>query len=402
MKNYQYIRDICYRNSELSSAVIDEFLIYFAAHHHKLDRENDRKVAAYRHIARDLPEEWVDRYKAQYIAHRVFKKSGLIRKYINHSELRHFSKEEMDFLRFQQEHPWRFSFAEIKANPEPDFFEMVDILTGEEYLLFSPGIASTQETYQPILWFNLISFNGECMQTFGPVGFYNGFEPDDIVFFATELNRGRWFEDGGEVMEDVEANPTPYALLISAATLPLVFNKENQIVQITVEYHDDNFDTAELSEDFKIEYNHGIYKLTLRGWSEFPHFSSAYFDEKEEILLLNSMTDQGFRELVNQLNKNGYQLSYAYDRRVNMTMVGIAGTILKKKIKLTPYDDLFSQEKPDDDDGLEGLNAMLGELIPYVNSGKKPDFNALAAQYGVEPETVREFYEQTRKMIEGI
>lgn len=401
MKNYQHIRDVCDHTSELSASVIDDFLLYFAAEQHNPDREADKRMAAYRHIARDLPEEWLNRYKAQYVAHKIFKKKGLIRKYINHSGLRHFTEEEMDFLRFQKDHPWQFSFAEITGRPEEDFFEMYDVFTGGDYLLFSPSMTTILQTQQPRLWFNMVSFNGECMQTYGPVGFYNGFEPEDIFFFATELNRGRWFEDGHELMEDVEQNPIPYAMLITGTTLPLVAHGDDQVVQITAEYLDDAFNTADFSDDFKVEYSGGVYRLSLNGWNDHPHFSSAYYDEKEQLLFLYSMTDRGFRELVDQLNHIGYNLSYEPDRRVNMPMVTTAGKILKKEYKLNPYEEMFSEEKSDEENReLNNINAMLAALIPYVNSGEKPDFDVLAAKYGTDPETARELYEKARKMVE--
>jgi hypothetical protein len=153
---------------------------------------------------------------------------------INHSGLSHLTDKEMAFLEFQKVHPWRFSFAEVTGRPERDFFEMRDVFTDQPYLIYSPGMTDIQLTQNPTLWFNLIAFNGKCWQTFGPIGAYSGFEPEDIQFFATELNNGLWFESDHELMMNVENNPVPYLLLYSGSTFPRSFHKDDQIVQIRI------------------------------------------------------------------------------------------------------------------------------------------------------------------------
>lgn len=309
----------------------------------------------------------------------------------------------MEFLEFQRQHPWRFSFAEITARPEPDFFEMQDVFTDESYLLYSPSMTNILETQNPALWFNLITFNGECRQTYGPIGAYTAFQPQDIHFFAMELNRGKGFEDGRELMKYVESNPAPYMYLFSGTNQPITFHKNDQIVQAVAEYLDDSFDSEVFGSDFKVEYSRDVYKLSLKGWDEFPHYTAAYFDEKEELLYLYSMTDRGFRQLVDRLNRCGYRLSHEPDIRVNMAMAKTAGDILKKKIELNRYEKLFSKNTPgsDDSEGLKEINAMLAELIPYLNTGQNPDLDALAAKYGQDPGNVKEIYEELKKKLKG-
>lgn len=63
-----------------------------------------------------------------------------------------------------------------------------DVFTNEKYLLYSPAVKLTLQERNPLLWFNLISFNGECWQTYGFIAAYNSFTTDDIFFYATEVN----------------------------------------------------------------------------------------------------------------------------------------------------------------------------------------------------------------------
>jgi len=167
--------------------------------------------SAYRHVTNEFEKEWVNRLKAQYLAHQIFKSGGLIRKMLPHAELKKFSPTEMDFLEQHARQPWRFCFSIILENPAKDFFKMEDILTGEQFLLCSPGTSDILRKQPTSLWFNLISFNGACWQSFGPIGAYKSFEPDDIFFFATEFDRR--IETEEDIARNIEKNPLPYMAL---------------------------------------------------------------------------------------------------------------------------------------------------------------------------------------------
>lgn len=69
MPDYNTIRNICRHTQHLTASVIDEFLIYYAANRHKLDREAEKQLARYRHLNNAFPVEWVNMSIAQYISH---------------------------------------------------------------------------------------------------------------------------------------------------------------------------------------------------------------------------------------------------------------------------------------------------------------------------------------------
>lgn len=335
------------------------------------------------------------------MAHRIFQHKGLINKYINHSGLNHLTKNEIDFLVFQKEHPWRFSFAEITGRPNPEFFEMYDVFSGESYLLHSPSLSNILTTQHVNLCFNLIAFNGKCWQSFGPIGAYTAFETRDIFFFATELNQGQWMENGADLMLNVEENPVPYMCLYYGSNHPKTFHADDPIVHIKAEYLDDSFNAELLRDRFTVEYSQGVYKIFQPDWVSFPHYSTAYYDEKEKLLNLNAMTDRGFKTLIGQLNECGYEIDDVPDFRVNMAMYSTACKILKKKIKMNRYESLFDSEPSrENDPELNKMNAFIAELLPYLNSGEKPDLNTLADRHQVLPETANSLYEQLKSRLE--
>lgn len=401
MKNFNKIRRRCSEDSRLLETTIDQFLLYYAGEQYKLARQFDKKIASFRHVTREVQDSWVNMFKSQYIGLQIFKEGGLINKIINHSALTHLSEDEKSFLKSQIDHPWRFSFSRIIDNPADDFYEMEDVMTGEAYLIFSPSITTILQTNQVRLWFSLNNFNGLCWQSYGPVMHYSGFEKEDMVYFATEVNNGHWISDAEELMEIVHQNPIPFQMLFNGSRLPLVFHKEHQFVKNYAEYSDDSFDASVFKNRFKVEYAGSVYRMSLLEWSEFPHHAQVYYDEKEEVLFLMALTDLGFIKLAEAMNESGYQISEIPDFRVNHGMKITSERILKRKTKTFDYDQPFSVEDEEDEENLDAVNRVLAEIIPEINAGKMPNIERLAKKTGMEPEELRDLVEQLMEKVHG-
>ena len=170
MTDFKELKEKCDSNSKLSTDVIDNFLLHYAAAKDNLSREFDHKIALYKHVIQQTDKSWVNLMKSQYIIHKVFKADGLVRKYLNHSEIKRRPADHQEFLKQQSATPWRFSFSIITDNPAPDFYQMEDVFSGDSFLLYSRRATEILKEQSAMLWFNLIAFNGSCWQTFGPLG----------------------------------------------------------------------------------------------------------------------------------------------------------------------------------------------------------------------------------------
>jgi len=386
MKSYDELRDICERTTRVSARVVDDYLIRYAVGHRGLEKKMEQRFDRYRHLKKQLGKENMNMLKSQYIAHLIFQQEGLLGRFMKHPALDHFQGEERDYLAQQLKLPWRFSFSVIVDKPEEDFYMMADVLSGKQFLLYSPGVSNIMDSVRPTLWFNLVGFNGSCWQSYGPVVYYNSFEAEDIWFFATELNPE--IEGFPEVAVDVEQNPLPYMMLLSGSAYPMTFHKDDQILYLLAEHDLETLDTGALRKDFKMEYDKGVYRITHHQWGEHPHFAEAYFDEEKHLLLFTAMTDRGFVALVEAFNAFAFEFPVLPYLRVNMTMVTTANDILKRKVVLNEYLDLF-QEKPDPvkDKALEDINAFIALVMPDINEGVEPDIEEAARISGVDPET---------------
>lgn len=400
MTSLEEKKDLCQRTSAISNRVVDGFLLYYAANRERLEPEMKRLFSRYRRVTASLPPGAVNFMKAQYIAHRIFMNGGLIRGYLNAPEIKRLPEEDRAYLSQQAEHPWRFSFGEVRLTHAHDFFSVDDVFTGENLLIYSPGMTSTLRETGVRLWFNLLAYNGACWQTYGPIGAYLAFEPDDIFFFATELNPA--IRNEKDLMADVARNPVPYMMLLTGSRYPVLFHRKDQMVQLLAEQAADPVNMYAARAHFTIGYSEGCYRLALKRWSGFPHFAIAYYDEHEHTLALTAMTDRGFRQLASRLRAAGFNAPEEPDVRLNSAMHTTAEEILGKVIHVNSYEKRFPEkETPEEDQALAQINEVLELALPEINAGRQPDFRRLAASTGVDPETVKQILERTMRNIES-
>lgn len=149
--DFDSIERHCKQNSLISAEVIDKNIRYYAAAKENLSNKFDRQMGRYKHITRNWDKSVINLFKSQYIVSQVFKKEGFIRKFMNHSAIKLMPAEQLAFLEAQMSIPWRHCFSQIKSNPHPNFFKMIDAFTEEEYLLYSPGMQLTYFENTPSL-----------------------------------------------------------------------------------------------------------------------------------------------------------------------------------------------------------------------------------------------------------
>jgi hypothetical protein len=398
MPDFNHMLDRCRYVNKFAATLIDEFLVYYAARHDKVDREFETRFSRFKEVEKEMASNWKSLIKAQYIAQRLFKEQGLIHKYLQRGAITGRSAEEQQFLRETAAYPWRFSFSEIRANPAPDFFEMEDVFTGDIFLLHSPAVTRTIADRPALLWLNLIGYNGSCWQTYGPVAAYQSFSPDDIFFYATELNPA--IESDDDLMADVDDNPVRYMVLAWGSSYPLILQQQHEVVQVTGEGTVSDLDVQALRKNFRIEYAEKVFKLSHAVWSEPPHFAEAYYDEASDVVFLSALTDRGYKELSVMLNAQGMKIPTEPDVRLHVPMMNVITKLLKRTTSLNPYSRLFEKRtSPEARDELSKLNRFMDLSLPYINAGQQPDLAVLAKEAGVDPELAAELFQKAMNRI---
>ena len=389
MTDFDLLKRTCEANSKLSATVVDDFIMHYAAAKDGVGREVEAQLKKYRHVDLSFQPGLANMLKAQYIVHKVFKKGGLINKYINHADIKRRPAEEQAFLKHQLNNPWRFSFSKIVDSPAQDFYMMEDMFTDERFLLYSRNVTVTLKESPLMLWFNLIAYNGACWQSYGPIIGYTSFDDDDIFFFGTELNS--FITDDEDLLIDIEKNPIPYMLLLAGSRYPITMNKEDELVQCYAEHIlEVELDVRKLSIAFNVEYNRGVYRIALRDWDTPPHFAVAYYQESQQEVSLHAMTDRGFKQLADALVKNGIVIPKQPQLRVHPSMLVTAGKILKKTVRIDSFDSRFEKkESRENNEMLDRMNALIGRIIPDINSGRTPDLEKLSKEFDLEYDNVK-------------
>jgi hypothetical protein len=255
-------------------------------------------------------------------------------------------------------------------------------------------MTKTLETSNPILWFFLVGFNGECCQSFGLLSSFRNFDVDDIFFFATELDS--YISNDQELIDSVEKNPIPFFMLVVGSEIPSIQNNGNLLIHCTSSDELDRFDLDPFKKKFTIAWNEDVFQLKLKNWDEFPHFAIAYYDENKKLFFRSATTKAGFEALTNAINQLGFTFNEEADVCVSFTMLSTIDEVLKKEIDINPYESHFlnsnSEESEADETALEGYNEFLKLAIPFINERKKPNLVSMAKQSGIDYEIAKKLW----------
>jgi hypothetical protein len=403
MHDFQKIKQICERNSDLTREFVDEFLLYFVSGREGLDDKLRRQIAMYKHIVAKMNKSWANYLMSQLIAHRLFKKDGLAIKYVSNPTIQSRSGNEIRFLEFQIKNPWRFSFCRIIGKPSADFYEMQDVLSQETFLLYSQGVGSIikESGMEPALWFMLIGFNGECYQTYSTIEYFKGFQPFDIFFFAKKLKADLLFST--DVPALIDLNPIPFLMLWIGGEIPVTYNKEHLMVCCQSEYRLKEFNTAIYEKDFNIEERQKVVRLGLKDSDVFPHFSTAYFDRKKNLLMLSSMTKHGYDILVTVLNKHDNDYPKEPDILSTLGMIHTVKNVLRIDVAVNPYEKRFINKTPaKDKEVINTMNVFLRKLIDKLNNKEPYNLEVLANESGVDIENAKQMEVQLKQTIKNM
>lgn len=386
------MKSACAASSRIIDAFLDRFLIGYAVERERLDTLFARELAPYRKAVTRFPEQWPDHALPQYVGYRLFRRTGLAERYLSHAIMKTRSGEEVDFLAAQVARPWVLSFFSITKLSDPLFFEAVDVFTGESHIVYSPGIDDILKHAGPVsMLFLLLGFNGHCWQTYGPMPYFLGIQPFDILYLAKLVDpHVRHMEDVPAV---IDAHPVPFMVLYVGANIPLVMHKEHLTVSCRSEVKNYDFDPERVPAAAIIEHKQHVYRLTLPDSEGFPHFAACYYHEKKRHLTITAMTDWGYGEMVRLLDACGHRVPAVMAVRASTGMLSILKEYYPFKLNdADPYARIFAQPPPSagEKKELAKINAVFAEVVAAHNAGGAVDARSLADRHGIDIETARQ------------
>lgn len=330
---------------------------------------------------------------AEFTAHQLFGQKHLIHEYLKDPEILKLPDAEYQYLEWHAKHTWRFSFAVIQDNPEPGFFNMLDLLTNESYLLYSPGLQKICKIGVPRLCFNLISFNGLCWQTYGVVICSRAYTWEDIFFLSECINPE--IEDEEGIAQEVESNCFPFLLLVLGMNSPIVTSQGYEIIFCGATDYCQSINLDQLQSKFIVASKGRIVQMKSHEMSEFPHDAVAYFDPKKKEIIRNASTLEGFEFLTEALRESGIELETGADYYVTPAMYNAAEKIIDRKISITSeYGILFIKPASKEDELTKRVNKFVQMILPNISSGEKPDIEGIAFAAGLDSDLGEELWEK--------
>ncbi len=400
MPNFATIEKECEELSRVNESFVDNFLLQYCAERESLESVFAKKLADYRMIVNRMPEGWALWLMTQFVAFRLFRANGYARTYTDHPAIRARNAKEQEFLRQQIDQPWRFGFYSVVDSPNPHFYEMTDILDDSRFPLYSPAITKSYNPQNPYqAFFLLTGANRYCRQTFGPVACFNALIPSDILFFAKQLDPA--IKSIRDVPALIEKDPVPFMMLWRGGELPLAVHNKDMVILNSSEFHEENFDPEKYEESFMITNKFPLYRLALKRWSGHPHFATVYYHAKKHRLFVQAMTDRGYIKLVETFSKYGFRLPPEPVSRVTPFMLFLVKEILRRDIKLNPYEKSFAEPVSEEQKAMmDASNIFLEGVMDAVNSGRIPDIKMLARKAGIDLDTAQQLTNAVMKSIE--
>ena len=307
MPDYSVILQTCRKNSEISASLLDDFLINFCADREGLEKLFMDDFKPFRYMTYTMPEGWVGWTISQYIAYRLFRKGGTASEYYNLPEIAARKEAERDFMKYAIEHPWKYTFFSVVESHENHLYTMLDVLENETFLLYSPSITEILNLNDSIqMFFNLLSFNGRCWQSFGLNSYFTGFITSDLLYFAKNLDEDITFLN--QIPELIDYDPIPWLVLFKSAEIPLAFNKKDMIIINSSEYYEVLFACSKMGAILntlnwrlavpEMEYilNNSEARVLLVGEEYLPALGEMNLEAAETIVVLgddHSLTNEG-------------------------------------------------------------------------------------------------------------
>jgi len=401
MLDFKRIISVCENISRISESLVDNFLLYYIGEKEGRSKRIGHQLLGFKHILSKMEESWIRMIVSQLLAYDLFKSSGYTSKILYHADVKKRSPEDLDYLKFQIEYPWRYAFCSIEKYCLHDMYEMRDVLSQETFLLYSPGISQTniEAGYELPLWFLLIGYNGECYQTYGPLMYFKGIQSCDLFYFAKQLKPDMVFQD--EIQAVIDSNPIPFIMLFYAgASVPATYHKKDILIFHRSEFHVKELIVEKYEKDFIIEKKHPIYMLSLKRWHTFPHFAKCYYHAKKKLFILTSMTTRGYDSLIATLNKQGTEFPANPEILATPLMIHLANQILNINVEMFPYEKHFKKEtSPENKQELGKINVFVKSLVDKLNNKMDYDIAELATKADIPMELAEQVAENLIKKI---
>ena len=314
-------------------------------------------------------------------------------------------------LTYWNEHPAFWCFFAVREVLKDNFLQVEDLESGDEHLLYSPGISGMQKDVKTrgMHYLCLMLPNGQCLQTAGMVR-YNALSYADIFFYS-------WlFDPLASLQAVINAHYPKFFRLDEISTLPRVMHRGYHVQFVWENFTLPEFDTIRLGGVWETKRlgNQRGYLLEEPGSSmlEEPHGDllesdfplmgpGIYRDEGTGEMGIGTNTAVAYALFASLLNKAYPNLNLSDEPTVaiSMSLYSLLERMdlelpWSKFKKIREYKE-ESEGSKEADRAVAKVNTFLKHYMATQNSGKSFDLEAIAKQTGMD-------LEHAQKVIEAV
>jgi hypothetical protein len=393
----QAIEQHCHQTSSLLDSV-EKPALSWAVFQEKLLGTYQNLMRRKRELLEKFPEHWQGLAAGEAAASQLFIYPARIRRLLR-SSAGEFSEEQTALLQRFAQTPWFYCLFDIRGRHGGAFYTIHDLEQDTERLLFSPGVRDLERSGVG-LFLCLLFDNGECLQSFGLVHYYRGFQPYDLRYFAKMLQPDTYRASG--LAATIAANPGSFYLLDSSTEVPLFTHQGEPIEVCDHELRLESFDAGKLAgQELELGSAGAVLRLRLKGEDSPLRTGCLFYDPRKKKLLVHATNLKLYARL-RELLAPGVRIPAEPEWHASINMDLACRQLLGKEAPSSGYVDLFDrlefpEPSPEKSAKLDTLNAFISDLTDHFNTGREYRLEALAAKHGVEVEAARQLEQSFKK-----
>jgi len=310
----------------------------------------------------NMPSEWMGFVPTTMLAYECFKDGGL---FARRPELEKEACTDIQgrlLCKAFHEKPWKYSFCRIVTRVQENYFEIIDILSGERFELYSRGVEKTIQDLDRSILFGILRFwNGHCWQTYSHLSYYTSFEDYDLLSFAKALDAT--CTDYADVYRVLDKNLLQFLALFCFAVASKTLHQKQNLGFFQTTCSCTELPLEALSKDFLITNVQGVYRLELKPYPNRMLVAEAFWAPKKKELIVETTTEKLAHKIVLAFQKHGLQIPLEPDFNMGMPMWVAIRSILQKELN-TPLARRFaapkeSNESSEDSQAADRLMILL-------------------------------------------
>jgi len=323
------------------------------------------------------------------------------------------SASAKQILSFWGENPGFWCYFSIKERLEDDFLTIVDLITGLEHLLYSPGICDMQkkDKSRDMHYLCMLLGNEECLQTVGILRF-NSLSVSDFQFYCG------LFESEGSLVDTINKHYREFFLLDEISTLPIVMHRNTLVLYTWQEFTLEAFDIALLGGEWTIKEKGSQTSYFLQEpdasmmdvpygellESDFPAMSFTLYRDTKTGSMAISTTALASYSIIAALVQRSYPALIVPKKPKVAISMALYSLLDRMDLDLpwSKFKAIMDVEKEPKAKGSESeemtqINKLLQEYMKAQNTGKPFDAGAYSKKSGMDLDMVEDILESLQK-----